>query len=86
MILWNKLKSIEMIKSDSVTSYIMKVTQVDDQLALVGEKVANEKLVNMVLNRFPTPSEPFFKGIFSWEHLPNFERLWDDFIQEETQM
>jgi hypothetical protein len=27
MILWNKLRSIEMTRSDSVTSYLMKVTQ-----------------------------------------------------------
>jgi hypothetical protein len=86
MILRNKLRSIEMTRSDSVTSYLMKVMQICDQLATVGEKVADAELVNMALNGFPTSWEPFVKGICARENLPNFERLWDDYIQEETQM
>jgi hypothetical protein len=30
--------------------------------------------------------EPFVKGICARENLPKFERLWDDYIQEETRM
>jgi hypothetical protein len=40
----------------------------------------------MALNGFPASWEPFVKGICARENLPNFERLWDDCIQEETQM
>ena len=40
----------------------------------------------MALNGFPTSWEPFVKGICACEHLPNFERLWDDCIQEKTRM
>jgi hypothetical protein len=64
----------------------MKVTQIHDQLATVGEKVANAALVNMALNGFPASWEPFVKGICARENLPNSERLWDDCIQEETRM
>jgi hypothetical protein len=35
MILQNKLRSIEMIRSDTITSYLMKVMQIRDQLAAV---------------------------------------------------
>jgi hypothetical protein len=56
----------------------MKVTQVHDQLAANGEKVVDEELVNMALNGFPASCKPFVKGICAQEHLPNFERLWDD--------
>jgi hypothetical protein len=80
MILQNKLRSIEMTRSNSVTNYLMKVTQVQDQLAAIGEKVTNAKLVNMALNGFSTSWEPFVKGICAQENLPNFERLWDDYI------
>jgi len=75
-----------MTKSDSVTSYIIKVAQIRDQLAAVGEKVANTKWVNMALNGFLVSWEPFVKGICARENLPKFERLWDDGIQEETWM
>jgi 2-phosphoglycerate kinase len=54
MILWNKLRSIEMTRSNTVTSYLMKVTQIRDQLAAVGEKIADAELVNMALNGFPS--------------------------------
>jgi hypothetical protein len=29
--------------------------------------------------------EPFFKGVYAGQKLPDWHRLWDDFIQEETQ-
>jgi hypothetical protein len=34
MILWNKLISIVMTRSDTITSYLMKITHIHDQLAL----------------------------------------------------
>jgi hypothetical protein len=80
MILRNKLRSLVTSRSDTTNSYLMKVTHVHDQLATVGEKVANAKLVNMAFKGFPTSWEPFVKGICARENLPNFERLWDDCI------
>jgi hypothetical protein len=85
MVLRNKLRSTQMSRSDSVTSYLMKITQIRDQLAAVGEKVDDAELVNTTLNGFSKPWEPFVKGICAREKLPTFERLWDDCIQEETQ-
>jgi arsenate reductase-like glutaredoxin family protein len=63
MILRNKLRSIVMTKSDRVTSYLRKITQIRDQLAAVGEKAEDAELMNMALNGFPTSWEPFVKGI-----------------------
>jgi hypothetical protein len=83
MMLLNKLRSIEMTRLDSVTSYLMKIMTIHDQLALIGEKIADAKLMNMALNGFPTSWEPLVKGIFSHDKLPKFERFWDDCIQEE---
>jgi hypothetical protein len=40
----------------------------------------------MALNGFLASWEPFVKGICTWENLLDFERLWDDCIQEETWM
>ena len=75
-----------MTRSDSIIGYLRKVMQICDQLATVGEKIAEIEVVNMALNRFPTSREPFVQGICAPENLPNFERLWDNCIQEETQM
>lgn len=60
--------------------------QIHDELAVVGEKMGDAELVNMALNGFPTSWEPFVKGICSCENIPNFERPWDDCIQEDTLM
>jgi hypothetical protein len=64
----------------AVTSYLMKITQIRDQLVEVGEKVDDTKLVNTTLNGFSNPWESFVKGICAQEKLPTFERLWDDCI------
>ena len=39
MIFHNKLRYIKMMRSNIVTSYLIKVTHICDQLAIVGEKV-----------------------------------------------
>jgi hypothetical protein len=64
-----------MSKIDSVTSYLTGITQVHDQLGEVREGG---------LEWFHKPWTSFIEGICAREKLPNFERLWDDCIQEET--
>jgi hypothetical protein len=62
-ILRNKLRSIVITKTNIVTSYLMKITQIRDQLATIGEKVEDVELVNIALNGFLASWEPFVKGI-----------------------
>jgi hypothetical protein len=71
MILRNKLRSIQMSRSDNVTTYFMRITQTHDQLASIGEKVVDVELVNVALNSFTKSWEPFVKGIWAQEKLPN---------------
>jgi hypothetical protein len=84
MILRTKLRECRMTNFDNVTSYPMRITQIHDQLAAIGEVVLDAKLVNVALNGFTKAWEPFIMGICVQEHLPKWERLWDDCIQEET--
>jgi hypothetical protein len=84
MILITKLRECRMTNSDNVTSYLMRITQIYDQLAAIGEAVLDSELVNVALNGFTKSWEPFIMGICAREKLPKWERLWDDFIQEET--
>jgi hypothetical protein len=84
MVLRNKLISIQMSRSDNVTNYFMRITQVRDQLAAIGKKLDDIELVNVALNGFPKHWEPFVKGVCSQERLPEWHRIWDDCIQEET--
>ena len=54
-------------------------------MAIVGEMVGDLGLVTIALNSFTKQWANFVKGIAARENLPNWERLWDDFIQEEIQ-
>jgi hypothetical protein len=83
MVLREKFRNTKMTRSDTVTNYLTKITQVRDQLAAVGEVVTDEEMVRTALNGFTKPWAPFIKGIVARETLPKFDRLWDDFIQEE---
>jgi hypothetical protein len=45
-----------------------------------------DSMVNKSLNNFTKPWGPFVRGIFSMEVMPTWERMWDDFVQEETRL
>jgi hypothetical protein len=52
----NTSRSYHNINNDQIKhnhQYLMKITQIHDQLAKIGEKVEDAKLVNMALNGFP---------------------------------
>jgi hypothetical protein len=53
MILKTKLRECRMSTSDNETNYLMKITQICNQLAVVGEIVLDTELVNVALNGFP---------------------------------
>jgi putative lipoic acid-binding regulatory protein len=55
MVLRENLKDTKMTKLDIMTSYLTKITQVCDQLEVVGEVVSDEELVRMTLNGFSKP-------------------------------
>jgi hypothetical protein len=83
MVLQEKLRSIQMLKSESVTSNLGRFTQARDELATVGEIVDPDFLVRTTLNGFSKPWGSFVRGIVVREVMPSWERLWDDFVQEE---
>ena len=83
MVLKKKLKAIKMAKTDNATAYLTKITSVRDELAVVGEIIAPTELVRIALNGLPKTWENFVDGIVAWENLLDWERLWDDCIQNE---
>ena len=84
MVLREKLRSVKMVESESVTSYLTRVSQIRDELTATGEVINDDELVRVSLNGFSEKWAIFVKGVVSRERLPKWDRLWDDFIQEET--
>jgi hypothetical protein len=85
MVLREKLKSIKMTKAENVVTYLTRLTQVRDELGAMGEAIVDSDLVRKALNGVSKQWVIFVEGIVAREKLPNWERLWDDFVQEETQ-
>ena len=69
-----------MSNTDNVTSYLIRITHINDQLAVNGEMVLDAEHVNVALNSFPNSWDPFVKGLVARKNLPCWQRLWDDCI------
>jgi hypothetical protein len=83
MVFQEKLRSIKMVKVESVTSYLSIFTQNRDALVDVGEIVDPMVLVRIALNGVSKTWENLLRGILARETMPSWERLCDDFVQEE---
>jgi hypothetical protein len=75
-----------MLEDESVTSFLGRYTQIRDELAAIGEVVNPNSLVRQAMNSFPKPWGPFVQGIVAREVMPTWERMWDDFVQEEIRL
>lgn len=85
MVSREKLRSTKVSKTDIVASYLTKVSQIRDELGAVREKVKDEELVRTTPTSFSETWAPFVKGFVAHENIPDWEGLWYDFIQEQTQ-
>jgi hypothetical protein len=61
------LQATKMSSSDIVVSYLMRITQIRDQLAAIGEVVDDVELVNVALSGLPSSWEPFVQGLCTRE-------------------
>jgi hypothetical protein len=86
MVLHDRLRDIHMLKDESVTSFLGRYTQIRDELVVVGEVVNPNSLVRQAMNSFTKPWGPFVQGIVAREVMPTWERMWDDFVQEEIRL
>ena len=84
MVLQERMHNTEMAKG-GVVPYLTRLTQIKDELGDVGSK-NDEELVWIALNGFSKPWDTFVKGVVAREKLPDWQKLWDDFVQEDTCM
>jgi hypothetical protein len=55
----HQLQVVKMSSEDTVVDYLMKITQIRDQLAAISETFEDVELVNVALRGIPRPWEPF---------------------------
>jgi hypothetical protein len=82
----HQLKNATMNKSETISNYFMRILQIKDQLAAIGDSMDNDELVTTTLNGFPSSWDPFVQGICVRSKLPKFNKLWTDCTQEESRL
>jgi hypothetical protein len=86
MVLQERLRGTKMAKGEGVIPYLTRLTQIRDELGAVGSKTEDFELVRIALNGFSKPWDSFVRGIVAREKLPDWQCLWDDFVQEEIRL
>ena len=64
----------------------MRVYQIRDQLAAIGDVISDKELVTTTLNGFPTFWIPFIQGVCARRKLHKFDNLWADCTHEESRL
>ena len=73
-----------MNKSEMITNFFTRISQIKDQLATIGDPVEYVELVTTTLIGFPPSWDPFVQGICARRKLPMFDKLWEDCSQEDS--
>ena len=73
MVLREKLKNVHMSKGEGMVSYLTKITQVRDELAVVGKVIKNVKMVHIALDGVTQQWTVFVQTIIGRENMPTWD-------------
>jgi hypothetical protein len=80
----HKLKYLKMEKGELVASFCSRIAQIRDQLLVTGVTMDNDDLVHAIFDGLPSSWETFLSSVSGREIQPTYERLWHDFLQEDS--
>ena len=72
------MKYLKMEKDKTIFAFSTKISQVRDQLLVIGVKVDDDDLVQAMYDGLPSSWETFLSSINARENHPDFERVWHD--------
>jgi hypothetical protein len=73
-----------MDKGESMAYFCSRIAQIIDQLLVTGVTMDDDDLVHAIFDGLPSSWEIFLSSVSGRETQPMFERLWHDFLQEES--
>jgi hypothetical protein len=76
MSLKNELRDMKMNDDDSIASYLMRISQLRDQLQAIEEIISEKELINIILNGLPKTWDAFSASMNTRKEYPTFEELW----------
>jgi hypothetical protein len=82
----NELRDMKMNDDDNITSYLVRISQLRDQLQAIEEIISEKELVNIVLNGLPKTWDAFSASMNTRKEYPTFEELWTCCAQEESRI
>ena len=86
MSLKNELRNMKMNDDDNITSYLVRISQLRDQLQSIEEIISEKELVNLVLNVLLKTWDAFAASMNTRKEYPTFEELWTCCAQEESRI
>lgn len=86
LFLKKKLKDINMDTWESIQSYFMRITQIKNELLLIGEVVVDRELILIALGGISRPWNISTTTILNNDRIPGFDELLARCTQEETRM
>jgi hypothetical protein len=73
MSLKNELCDMKMDDDENITSYLLRISQLRDQLQAIEEIISEKELVNIVLNGLPKTWDAFSISMNTIKEYPRFE-------------
>jgi hypothetical protein len=86
MSLKNELCDMKMNDDDNITSYLVRISQLRDQLQAIEEIILDKELVNIVLNGIHKTWDAFAASMNTRKEDPTFEELSTCCAQEESRI
>ena len=71
---------------ETIQSYFTRVSQIKEQLEAADEEVENADIVMTTLNGLRRTWDSFIQGIYARKKLVTFNRLWEEYSQEEARI
>ena len=75
MMLQERMRNTNMTKGEGVVPYLTRITQIRDDLGVVGSKTDDEELVQIALNGFSKIRDTYVKGVVARENILDWHRL-----------
>ena len=82
----NQLSKMKMTKSESISSYFLRITELREKLRSSVELIEDKELVMTMLNGLSPSREYFIQTISGLTKLPKFDKLWENCTQEEARI
>jgi hypothetical protein len=84
MSLKNELHDMKMNDDEIITSNLVRISQLRDQLQAIEEIISEKELVNIILNGLLKTWDAFAASMNTRKEYPTFEELWNCYAQEES--